>query len=692
MNKFIKTIFLLLMAICLFSVAGCEKEPDDNPDVPAQADEKEKITKAVDDYLKTIIPEMVDQSITLPEEYEIEEGKYCYIEWESNHKGTITNKGVYKPNIFDQEVELSATIICDDLDEDIMLTYNVVAKGREDINAYKQIIENRIPDIVYKDIELVTRDITFKNDNIFGYIEYSSSNTDVFSNDGKYLNKGTDDINVTVSYVVTINGIEINGSKDIVIEGKKDQYYINESIKWLNEKYANEDKVFSDLLLPGTDDNCRVTFIWKSSDLTVLSNNGKLVTYSPNKVAKMIATITCNDTQGTWEKEFRTYNDAEMMEFIVERMHRDEIDQYVMKTAFYNKDNYGFVPFYVQDIAISDLVQSTEANNQNIKYYTGTSNQNVKNFKVTTGLIPWNNTGRTQIKKTGTFLITVHDTGSTMSAAEWNKLETTNDDRQTSWNFTVGDTDIYQHVPLDEVAWHAGDGSTRFGLNDTGVKYQGPDPEITVGDDHYLYINGIKSKIMAPIISNSTATEYNGKYATEITPAGIYTCLGNNGNYYMNNIYASNYSQASRRFYISNCGGNRNSVGIETCINKDVDYNQVMRNCANLVAKLLLIFDLEPDAVLQHRNFSGKLCPQVMIENDTWNYFKTMVSNEYIIGKYMSDIKFEYTSNDPTILSNEGKVLKAVTEPTTVSYKVKVTFNGSSQEFTKTTTINPIVK
>ena len=113
---------------------------------------------------------------------------------------------------------------------------------------------------------------------------------------------------------------------------------------------------------------------------------------------------------------------------------------------------------------------------------------------MTTGLIPWNNMGRTKIKKTGTYLITVHDTGSTMSAAEWNRLETTNDERQTSWNFTVGDTDIYQHVPLDEVAWHAGDGSTRFGLNDTGVKYQGPDPIITVGADHYLYINVLVQK------------------------------------------------------------------------------------------------------------------------------------------------------------------------------------------------------
>ena len=692
MNKFLKVIFIFVIAIFCISLVGCTtpEKPDDNK--PTQEELRKTVSQKVDNYLKTIIPDCTDKSIELPEECVIEEDKYCYIEWETNHKATISNKGVYKANLFDQEVTLTATVIYDELNEDITLTYNVIAKGREDKEAYKKIIEDRIPDLVFKDIDLVTRDITYKNENIFGYITYTSSNPDVFSNDGKYLNKGKDDVEIVLSYVIQISGIEITGEKNITIEGKKDEYYINESIKWLNQKYENVDKVFSDLSLPATDDNCRVTFTWQSNDLSIISNNGKLVTFSPNKVVKMTATITCNDTTGTWEKEFRTYNDSEMMDFIVERMHRDEVNQYVMKTAFYNKNNLGFLPFYVQDIALKDIVESTDANNTNIKYYTEDSNPNVKNLKVTTGLIPWNNMGRTKIKKTGTYLITVHDTGSTMSAAEWNRLETTNDERQTSWNFTVGDTDIYQHVPLDEVAWHAGDGSTRFGLNDTGVKYQGPDPIITVGADHYLYINGTKSKIMAPIINNSSATEYNGKYATEITPAGIYTCLGKNGNYYMNNIYASNYSQAARRFYISNCGGNRNSIGIETCINKDADYNQVMRNCANLVAHLLMLFGIEPDAVLQHRNFSGKLCPQVMIENDTWDYFKTMVTNEYIILKYMNNIKFEYTSNDLTLLDNNGKILKTVTTPTPVTYKVKVTFNGSSKEFTKTTTINPIVK
>lgn len=35
--------------------------------------------------------------------------------------------------------------------------------------------------------------------------------------------------------------------------------------------------------------------------------------------------------------------------------------------------------------------------------------------------------------------------------------------RVASWHFSIDDTKAYQHVPTDEIAWHAGDGSTSFG-------------------------------------------------------------------------------------------------------------------------------------------------------------------------------------------------------------------------------------
>ena len=101
MNKFLKVIFIFVIAIFCISLVGCTtpEKPDDNK--PTQEELRKTVSQKVDNYLKTIIPEYTDKSIELPEECEIEEDKYCYIEWETNHKATISNKGVYKANLFE---------------------------------------------------------------------------------------------------------------------------------------------------------------------------------------------------------------------------------------------------------------------------------------------------------------------------------------------------------------------------------------------------------------------------------------------------------------------------------------------------------------------------------------------------------------------------------------------------------------
>jgi N-acetylmuramoyl-L-alanine amidase len=38
-----------------------------------------------------------------------------------------------------------------------------------------------------------------------------------------------------------------------------------------------------------------------------------------------------------------------------------------------------------------------------------------------------------------------------------------------SWQYTIDDHEIYQHIPDDEIAWHAGDGRTDLGGNMSGI-------------------------------------------------------------------------------------------------------------------------------------------------------------------------------------------------------------------------------
>lgn len=62
--------------------------------------------------------------------------------------------------------------------------------------------------------------------------------------------------------------------------------------------------------------------------------------------------------------------------------------------------------------------------------------------------------------------VVVHETANTNEGggARWHAEYLFNiPERVASWHFTVDDKEIYQHIPTDEVAWHAGDGSTLAG-------------------------------------------------------------------------------------------------------------------------------------------------------------------------------------------------------------------------------------
>jgi N-acetylmuramoyl-L-alanine amidase len=78
--------------------------------------------------------------------------------------------------------------------------------------------------------------------------------------------------------------------------------------------------------------------------------------------------------------------------------------------------------------------------------------------------IPSDRSNRSGMDINGPEYITVHDTANPNEGA--NALMhakylkgTDAADRQVSWHFTVDDQRIVQHLPLDEIGWHAGDGS-----------------------------------------------------------------------------------------------------------------------------------------------------------------------------------------------------------------------------------------
>lgn len=678
-----KKAFAILICIFALFLSACNNTG--GPVVPGGKDltYEEQWNK----YINEIVPEEVSSKIYLGEEYIFEDGTIGFTQIESSNIKSISNKGLYFINIFHNQVDLVFTVYHESGDV-YVVNKSVLAIGKMDREDYvKYVSDELIPDYVYKDIEFVTlEDDFFSVRGIEANITYTSSNENALTSEGKYVLETKDDVNVTISFVIEIYGFTLTGTKDVLVLGKNDELYISNAKKWLEDEFISDKGVYDDFVLPGTDEAGMVEFSWTSLSLDVIDNNGKFTDFSVDLSFKMQVDIKMGDSIETYEMDFRTVNTEEALEFILEKMHQEELHQstfvtYVITSGYHNED-YGFLKFYTMDVNEDELLVS-ESDTSRV-YGTKDNNSYASLNEIKDGIIPRSMSyKRPKIKKKSVEFVTVHDTGDNKYDAEDWMNEITTSSREVSWHFTVDDHDIYQHVPLDEVAFHAGDGSREFELLDTGVKYSVKDPVLEFNTkDNYLYINGIKSKLLAPTVE--------GKYYHKITPAGLYTCRGENGNYYIDA-----YHQDTTGYnVIASNGGNRNSIGIETCIVDGVQYSMVMRKTANLVAHLLTMYDLDTSRVMQHRNFSGKLCPQSMIRAKAdsvfaYDNFMELVEIEYFILNCLPNVKFTYKSNNPDILDNNGNLLKYVSEETVISYDVTIEFNGKTISRTYQTTVFP---
>ncbi len=154
-------------------------------------------------------------------------------------------------------------------------------------------------------------------------------------------------------------------------------------------------------------------------------------------------------------------------------------------------------------------------------------------------LIPEGRANRPGLKLRGPEFITIHSTANTGQGANAEMhgryLRGAAANVPASWHFTVDDREVRQHLPLDEVGWHAGDGR------------EGP--------------------------------------------------------------------------------GNRTSIGVEICENRDGQLADAVKNAARLTAWLLSRFNLDADRIRQHYHWSGKNCPRIFRDRiwGTWDEFLQLV-------------------------------------------------------------------
>ena len=245
----------------------------------------------------------------------------------------------------------------------------------------------------------------------------------------------------------------------------------------------------------------------------------------------------------------------------------------------------------------------------------------------------------------------------------------------TSIHYVTGNEGIYHILSNDLVAYHAGDGtgeSSRLVWLKTGVTYHEDDPQYPVwgisANSRYT-LNGVETIIDVPT-GTTTATKKvtDDKWLNEMG----YGFKVVDGEYYMAKTWWC-YTQVEEGRLCTK-GGNRTSIGIESCVNSGSDIWYTWHKTAQLVARLMQTYDMPIERVVGHHFYTAKDCPQPMLENDLelWWDFVACVQAEYDLltaGEgYTVSMQVDAAGN----VQSNGRITATADHTTLIEYTVTV--------------------
>ena len=452
--------------------------------------------------------------------------------------------------------------------------------------------------------------------------------------------------NVVLTPVWSVPYIKINADKSNLLE-VNDIYQLN---------------YFSYKLPKGVDEN---KVIWESSDESVIKVNSE---GTATAVGEGYAVVTC------------TLVDLPQIKTVIGFTVQDGLDEMSELMKYFINDH--FTEIIAKEISVVgyEFIYSH-------MLYASVVDYLFEPFEVNELIAPLGSNRPGTVKQK--YYVTVHDTA-TASAHANAKMEAEyvyQGGGGTSWHYSVGNDGIYHQIPDNEVAYHAGDGTgTSYHLIPTGVKATGKYPVITISDDGWYELNGVKTTIQAPryirYSKNSDGSynyDENGKKierenrlakTSDINDIGLEVVI-QDGYYYMGPTYFNDtYAK------ISNRGGNNNSIGIETCVNLGSDLYYTWQKTAKLVAHLCNDNDIPLDHVKPHHFFSGKNCPQTMRDNGLYDNFLNLVEFEYEILTKYKDAKITISTEDNEFIDSTGRVIKTPRYTTSVKFTVTIEYKG----------------
>lgn len=545
-------------------------------------------------------------------------------------------------------------------------------------------------------------------------VEFTSSNPDVASIDDKGFITAIANGKTTI----TIKSKSSSGATDsFELEVYSPDHF---NAEYVTESYVAIDgtvELFAELIKR---DGSKVAVTWSSlnTEVATVDAAGKVTGVNAG-----VATIRASVSADVYYDFVVTVLEAEMSEalkFAVESHESNHFLRYDLSIGgAYLADIFGSVSkiFYNHEMKINTEYQA--AGNASNDYYANST------------------------KEQGLEFITVHYTAGFDATADTDNHASyfTSGNADVSIHYVTGNKGSSNGVATDEIyatldhqhgAWHAGDSNARYYSNSdkkndagelifswmaTGVKADDTDLldlKWTASDDFYFEINGQKTKIKLPETYDyksrgtthvynadgtisSTAT-FNANYSwakIENRPVEEYFNDQDfpvkiiDGEYYMGPTWWS-YGQNVAGL-ICGSGGNLNSIGIESCVNRGSDLWYTWQVTAQLVASLMVQYDLGIERVKGHHFFDGKNCPQPMLENnlEIWYEFLELVKAEYELLTTHKDAEYSITVDEKyaAILSENGRIIAQPEFSQVVTYTVEVKVGDKTETVTLATAV-----
>ena len=620
-------VFGILMFVFMLSLVSCKgkgKNPEKNE--ATSLDVVESWVK--DQYTDNLIIDN-DDLCTLPTKYL---DKDVTITWTSSNPNRVDNTGKVVGRDTKKILDITLTyVITNELEETKTgdLSFKLYPRTFEWV---KNQFEGQFPDRLQEDMS----EFLETNFNDYFTITWSSSNEEVFTNEGEYIRPYLD-TPIVISYRVEVDKDHYYEDEfEMVVLGAPDDEKTQIVADWLQNEIIPDLNISGNILMPTTHPDHGTNITWTTGNSRVITTDGKVTRY----VFDRYVDVRANIESGAMVKVVTFWFKVEALD--ISKMSEEAI-----------------LENFLSAIAEEELKRVTFDEYSNISQTFNAlfffDNEWEERIEY---LIPLGAANRTGRKLESVEFIVCHDTANNNAGAYGHAGYVTGSAAgSTSWHYSCGADGIYHHIPNDEVAHHAGDGTSKgYELLDTGVKATVARPHLTLDKEGYFCFNGVRSNLKRPASSGTDP----------ITDSGLYYEVGQNGNYWLNNYWWSQSYKA-----IGNRGGNLNSIGIESCVDAGSDYMKTYRNFADLVAHLLVENDLDVLRVMQHNNISGKDCPAAIRDQGYWQHFRDLISLEKFGMTHFEGLIFEWKSLSD-ILSDDGYIAKKLNGATEVKYSVIV--------------------